>query len=357
MTIAVHINKTDDPEEFAWHAFLQLAELKPDDHFILLFHKAPTALPNNLPANCTPVISGPTIRNNLTRHYWYQYKIPALLSRYQADVFFTSREICCLDTAVPQIMMGNKVRKIATGFAQKYRSRYFQTAKGMVCFRPDVFLKAAKHYGNKVKNILHTGFGIPFLPYSRQGINENNISEYPYFLARVNTRDPEKNILLLKAFSIIKKMQRSSYRLVLLHHEDINNPLPQLNTYRYRQDVVLMQHPGSEMEDTVFREAFAFVNIHPIEESIVDVIRSLHYGKPVCSMLAEAITSEIFGEVIPDNLKNEQMLAGELMRWYKDETIYRQYAQASARFAATYNWQAVTNKLYALCEQAVAQRL
>ena len=84
MTVAAHI--TSDKENVL--SFLSdhlpvLASKNLDDHFIFFTDKIyPPATFKG--GNITQVLISPQIKNSLLLYYWYNYKLPALLKKYNA---------------------------------------------------------------------------------------------------------------------------------------------------------------------------------------------------------------------------------------------------------------------------------
>src|SRR6476620_215193 len=107
MTIAVHISHRKGENinhNFHFSCFTRVAAEEPDHHFIFIFDTAPDP-ELYLDSNCTPVILPPALKNNLLRQFWYNFKVPYTLKKYNADYFVTSDALCSLRTNVPQCML------------------------------------------------------------------------------------------------------------------------------------------------------------------------------------------------------------------------------------------------------------
>ncbi|MFM8759164.1 MAG: glycosyltransferase, partial [Methylophilaceae bacterium] len=86
-----------------------------------------------------------------------------------------------------------------------------------------------------------------------------NDCEYFLFTGGIH---PRKNLLnLLKAFSVFKKWQRSNMKLLVVgrkawQYEDV---LEKLNTYKFREDVVLLDYLDDEELAKITASAYAAV--------------------------------------------------------------------------------------------------
>ena len=107
MTIAAHISLqntvTDTSPGFIYECLVLLAKRFSHNHFIFIFDRAyPPSLISE--KNITPVLMGPPVKNRLLQHYCYNFKIPRLLGKYNAD-YFISTEVCSLRSSVQQLLV------------------------------------------------------------------------------------------------------------------------------------------------------------------------------------------------------------------------------------------------------------
>src|ERR1700709_1229022 len=107
MTIAVHIAvpevQNDLSTNFIYNCFIILAATFPGNHYIFIFDKpfSPALITEK---NITPVLAGPQTKNRLMQYYFYNFKLPRLLNKYNVD-YFVSAEVCSLRTTVPQCLI------------------------------------------------------------------------------------------------------------------------------------------------------------------------------------------------------------------------------------------------------------
>jgi len=102
MTIAVNTRLRGDEqpegyEDFMFECLNRLTKKYIQHQFLFIFDK-PYAESLAFSKNVTPVIAGPDTKNNLRLQYWFNYKVPAVLRRYKADVFISMDGICSMRT-------------------------------------------------------------------------------------------------------------------------------------------------------------------------------------------------------------------------------------------------------------------
>src|SRR5262245_60083883 len=138
MTIAVQISlsgtENDLLDNFNYQCFSLLAGDHPNDHFIFIFDSPfDPSLINH--SNITPVILGPEMKNSLLQYYWYNFKLPRILNKYNASIFISSNHICSLRTEAEQtafikdvhVFRNRKLRDI-----KKYASRFINEAEEII---------------------------------------------------------------------------------------------------------------------------------------------------------------------------------------------------------------------------------
>ncbi|HEX2683559.1 MAG TPA: hypothetical protein VHL77_06485, partial [Ferruginibacter sp.] len=68
-------------KKYTQHKFIFICD-KPDDNS------------HSFPGNVQIVVTGPETKTNLRIQYWFNYKVPAVLQKYKADVFVSLEGIC-----------------------------------------------------------------------------------------------------------------------------------------------------------------------------------------------------------------------------------------------------------------------
>ena len=124
---------------FIFECFSRLAKKYPEHTFLYIFdrefdEKFITS------GNIIPVIAGPSARHPLLWQYWYNYKVPALLRKYKADVFVSPDGFCSLRTRVPQCLVLHDlafihypqfINKSHLRFYNKFTPKFLQKAKSI----------------------------------------------------------------------------------------------------------------------------------------------------------------------------------------------------------------------------------
>lgn len=357
MTIAIHIS-VEHPgnirDNYNFKSFTLLAAQKTEHHFIFIFDDPPEP-ELYLEPNCTPVILLPRLKNNLLRHYWYNFKIPSLLQRYNADVFVTGGIICSLRTNVPQCMViqSTSLHKKSIGaYLNRYLPNFLKKAKNIILINPLVKDELQKRYQVDEKKIVLAPEGIddlvlPALEHVAE-VKDTQTGGYDYFIIDLQNKNIQFLIPALKAFSIFKKWQKSGMKLVLYvkTHQTAFIEKELLN-YKFREHV----HIISADPYRIFSAAYAAFIVEENEFPRLSLY-TMKAGIPVITTANKIAEQMLSGSLqIPFN---QNSIAEKMMLLYKDEHQRNAHIKMGLQTADQYIWKSNLQTLWDTCN-AVAK--
>ncbi len=349
MTIAVHINAGKHEtltDSFNFICFSEMAAAMPDNHFIFIFDTPPHP-ELYLESNCTPVILLPTLKNNLVRHYWYNYKLPVVIDKYNADVFITSGPNCSFRLQIPQYTIVSKKDISLTEksiYLKKFFPAFLKKLHHLFTTEQDAFELLQNRYGLSGNvSLLFPGFrksGSPLTFEEREVTKDSFTQGNEYFLYQVIDQDFEKLRIVLKAFSIFKKWQKSSMRMILQLQSDLSpNIIKELGLYKYRDDII--QSQAGEDSDQLVKSAYAIL----VDNSDIFQVAlpAMSSGVPV--ILKENNNNKILQGVIRISW-TEKNISEQMMRLYKDEHFRRAAIDESVAYSTKYSWKLTAEKIW-----------
>ena len=342
MTIAAHIS-FQSSRSFLLECLTQLAADRPEDHFILCFDTA-SQVPEQLPPNCTVVIISPRLTNSLLLHYWYNFKLPKLLQRYGATCWLTENGIASLALSIRQIMVltpdlipSTKNNIIHKRYRKRYFNRFLSRAAQVIV--PASFIKdelAKAHPLLESKTIV---IASPW-PIAEKITWENkeifitrHLSGHDYILYPVTPATRANVMVMLKAFSIFKKWQRTTMKLVLLLDNTPKDGLVAgFDLYRYREDVTFI---SAEKSIDFISPAYLVAWLPQAYEAADHGLAALRAEVPLISgdVLFNRETYKngaLFTQPEPD------ALAKEIMMLYKDEHLRKALISQGTEIAPPY---------------------
>ncbi len=335
MTIAVHIALHHPHQQagtdFIYNCFSLLAVANPDHHFIFIFDK-PFDTANIRSANITPVLTGPAIKNRLLQHYFYNYKLTRILNKYQTDIF-VSEDVCSLRCNIPQYLVINDLsflhkQNLYNSSDVRYLKRYTSQ-----------FVKKAGRIAvmnHHLKETLQVAYSLPEQKIAVINnavvdkitvLNEkeiNNVKEKltqgkSYFLFFATSISNSNVIVMLKAFSIFKKWQKSNMQLVILFSaSEKDYIIKDLHNYKHREDVKLIHATGLQEQYEIMGAAYAAINLASMEITETEGLKTIAAKVPLITTDNEFFRST-YGNAAAYCQPTEKEVSEKMMLVYKDE--------------------------------------
>jgi hypothetical protein len=362
MTIAVHIALTDPQNgiqsNFNYNCFVILAAKFPSHHFIFIFDKpfSPSLITEK---NITPVLAGPPIRNRLLQHYFYNFKIPRLLNKYNVDLF-VSAGVCSLRTNVSQYLLiddlsflkkKNLFSKAEAGYLKRYTGFFVRKAAMVGVMNASLkktlqktFLKDEDHV-----HILKAGIDPLFRPctYETAEKTKNDFTDgKDYFLFFATAAAITNVITVLKAFSIFKKWQKSGMQLVILYPAAFKKTaIPELSSYKYRSDIKALTAASKEFAASIIAAAYTTIHLPATDASEMEGLMSIHCAVPLITVDNDFCKS-IYHDNALYSITDEKEVSEKLMLLYKDEHSRNRLINGAKTIAVEHNWQNAASLLW-----------
>ncbi|TAL44366.1 MAG: glycosyltransferase, partial [Chitinophagaceae bacterium] len=197
-----------------------------------------------------------------------------------------------------------------------------------------------------------SSFFKPVLQEQREKIKEKYCEGKEYFFCKV-IDDQVVLINLLKAFSQFKKMQKSGMKFLFATNFSgkASSFMQSFATYKYREDVILLNNLSEEETALITASAYAAVIPFSNEETMITVLEALQSGVPAI-VSENAAVKEITGEAsLYSDITNPKDTGEKLMRIYIDENLRTQLAERGKQVAPSYSSQ----KTAELLLQAILQ--
>lgn len=337
----------------------------PEHEFLFLFDR-PFSSEFVYGNNVKTQIIKPQARFALTFRIWYDISLAWAAKKFKADVLVSLDGFCSLTTGIRQVLAvhdlaflhyPNFIAKHHLWFYKMHQKKFLNKAKAIVTVSNYSKQDIVKHYKideNKI-NIVYNAARDVFKPIeesTKHEIKQHYARGHEYFLF-VGGVHPRKNLMrLIKAFSIFKKRQLSSMKLLVVgrlawQYDDI---VEKLKTYKYRDDVILLDYlPDNELAK-VTASAYALVYPSLFEGFGVPIVEAMACGTPV---LCSNITS--MPEIADNagwkfNPEDENDIAQKMMQVYKDETLRSRLIELGFERVKHFSWNESAENLWKIME-------
>ena len=338
---------------FTREVFRRIVQAHPEHQFYFLFDRP--YVPEHLFApNVHPLVVSPPARHPLLWKWWYDVKVPMALKRSKIDLFVSPDGYCSLTTKVPQCMVVHDLgylhhpaayRKSHAAYYRKQVPKFLKKAVSVATVSDFTRQDIITQYGTPADKIsvVYSGVKAGFGPISfeeKQQVKEQYTDGKEYFIY-TGALQPRKNLInLLKAFSLFKKRQRVSWKLVLAGRLAWKNDefLNLLKTYKYRDDVVLTGYVPEADLVRLIGASYSLVYPSLFEGFGVPVLEAMACGVPPLTSQGTSM-QEIGGEAALYFDPNDPAdMADKLMLIYKDESLRSRLVSRGASVVSQYTW-------------------
>ena len=285
--------------------------------------------------NATKVIRRFTLGHPLLLNIWYNLKLPAILKKYQADLFVSFDGFCSLTTRLPQCVLLSDLlsysshgSRVPLFFYKRYMHKILQRASVLVCWsdfkKKDLMLRYSVN--EKKLNVVYPAAEEIFQPLNdlvKEEVRKKYCDEKNYFVYAGVIQQRNDLLNLLKAFSVFKKRQKSNWKLVLAGSVGQYDKkfMGDLRSYKYRSDVVVAANEKQDDAARVIGSAYALICAAYSDGSVFPILQALKCQVPVIA--ADTPTGrEIAGDAaLYANPAHPENIADQMMLLYKDESL------------------------------------
>jgi glycosyltransferase involved in cell wall biosynthesis len=371
MRIAVNTRflKKNNLEGYGYyiHELMQrITKQHPEHEFLFLFDQ-PFDSSFVYSTNVTAKIIKPKARHGFSFRYWYDIKLTLAAKKFKADVIVSLDGFCSLTTSIPQVLAVHDlafihypkfIPKLHLLFYKLHQKRFLNKAKAIVTvseFSKQDIIEQYKVSSNKI-SIVYNATRTIFKPfeYADKDFVKRHYAEGNEFFLFVGGIHPRKNLLqLLKAFSIFKKKQLSSMKLLIAgklswQFDDI---LEKIKTFKFRDDVVLLDYvPEAELAK-ITAASYALIYPSYFEGFGVPIIEAMQCGVPVACSNTSSMPEVAGDAALLFNPIDANDIAQQMLLLYKDEVLRNELIQKGFKRADQFSWDESAQKLWQIIEQ------
>jgi glycosyltransferase involved in cell wall biosynthesis len=360
-------NTNRDYRNFVSESFRRIVKDQPEHEFIFISDKYVNQ-DAIVTENSIRVLLGSPGNNPISWKWWYDIKIPALLKKYKADLFVSCDGCCSLTTKVPQCLFINDlsflsfpefVKKSHLLFFKRYVPKFLQKAKSIVVVSEFIKNELVKNYGTAFEKLICVNSApaeiFKAIRNTEKKLTKERLTEgKEYFLYAGPIRADNNLINLLKAFSIFKKTQQSSMKLVLAGEiiKDDKSVSENLKTYKYRNDIVILPEVSESELVKIMGAAYALINPNFYDGFGILAIEAMLAEIPVLTSentAAKEIAKDAALYLNPSIISD---IAAQMMTLYKDEELRKKLIEKGKLISEKQGWDKTVKLLWQSIEKS-----
>lgn len=341
MNIAIHISSSFHTPPFSINRFfaLRLAASRPEDQFYFIYDKSEDIMPD-VPVNVINHVLRPAPNNRMMLGFWGNFLLRKYLKKNDVQLFVGAGNKIFTDEHMKEIVLVWNKDLLKHSFRFSANSPFLKKAllipgrnSGISNFEKVVFtLPGSFETDKEIDEEMKVSF------------RQNNCEGFEFFLYLISEKDGKQlQISLLKAFSRFKKWQRSGMKLVILEETGKTPIIPELSSYKYREDVLLISHSDEEKKRTILASAFTGISLHSglLSDPAIEMIR---LGVPVITLDSEE-NKAVFKEAATYTNGEEADMAKILIESYKNEWFREEQILKGKTLTKKANWEDFTSRL------------
>jgi glycosyltransferase involved in cell wall biosynthesis len=364
MRIAVNTRMLlrDRLEGIGWYSYEILQRLvqdHPNDHFIFFFDR-PWDPDFVFGPNVTPVKVSPPARHPLLFWIWFELRLPALLRRHRADVFFSPDGFLSLRSPVPTLLTVHDLAyKHFPGHVTALQRAYYRHFMPRFMHRADHILAVSEATRLDILDsgisahrvsVAHNGANPRFLPAAEadcRTLKAEITGGRPFFLY-VGAIHPRKNVArLVRAWTLFRAQSGQPHCLVLLGRmawmaDDVREAI---GSSPFRDDILAVGYQGDRLP--LFYSA---------AEALVYVSRFEGFGIPILEAMCcetAVITSDVSS--MPEVAGNAALLvdptdtsaiAAAMQRLAADPLLREDLIRAGRHQRQKFSWDQAAAKVW-----------
>lgn len=222
-------NKLEGIGWFTYESFKRIVQQHPEHEFFFIFDRS-YSKEYVFAENVTPIVVGPPARHPILIYLWYEYSIPRVLKKIDADVFISPDAFTSLSVKIPNLVVLHDLNfeHYPENLPLKFRwyYRHFTPKFAAEATRIATVSHFSKHdivYNYNVPSdkidVVYNGSGALYKPVGdveKQKVREEITAGDDYFLF-VGALNPRKNLAnIFKAFDIYKANSNSFTKFVVV---------------------------------------------------------------------------------------------------------------------------------------------
>ena len=275
---------------FTYETLKRICRDHPEHEFIFAFDR-PYSEDFIFSENIIPEVAFPPARHPILWYWWFEWSIPRLIKKYDADLFLSTDGFTSLRAKIKNVLVihdlafehypqyvPNIYRQFYKTFSPKYAQRAERIATVSQYSKNDI-INSYKIADEKI-DVVYNGVNDRYSPLTqdeKQKARQQYAQGNPYF-AYIGSLHPRKNILtLLKAFETFKQTDSGNVKLLLTGRLAWSNKemMEFYDSMEFKDDVIFIGHANVEEIRLILGGSLALVYVSLFEGFGIPLIEAM----------------------------------------------------------------------------------
>ncbi|MEX0986252.1 MAG: glycosyltransferase family 1 protein [Bacteroidales bacterium] len=320
--------------------------------------------------NVVPIVLKPPTRHPLLWYFWFEWRIPHLLKKIDADMFLSTDGFLSLRSRVKTCLVIHDInfehrpqdlpyfsRKFYRYFYPRYARAAVRLATVSEFSRRDI-INNYEIDENKI-DLVYNGASKNFFPVNEARMEETR-QKYsegaPYFVF-VGSIHPRKNIRnLLRAFELFRQEYKSPFKLVIVGKKIFLTRVmeEQLEMMKFKDDVIFTGRLVPQDLNDVVASSWALTFVPYYEGFGIPLVEAMNCDIPI---VASNVTSlpEIAGDAaIYTKPESPGSIRDGMIRIVKEKGLREDLIEKGRKRRQLYSWDNTANELWKTIEKVLS---
>jgi len=342
-------NRLEGIGRFSYEILKRITQNHPEHQFYFIFDR-PFHSSFMFGKNITPIVLSPPTRHPVLWYYWLEHKIPKLLQKINADLFFSPDGFISLKAPCPSIPVIHDINferypqftpRLTSAYYRHFFPKYAHIAKHVFTVSQFSKQEIAQLYHIPDNKITVAYNGLPkVFSHTISGIPSPKTTSEPYFLF-VGALSPRKNVTnLLLAFDIFKQQDKHNFKLLIVGNKmhqtkEIAQTYSQMN---YKNNVIFK----GRVEDTqlldIYQQAFALVFVPLYEGFGIPLLEAMAAQIPIIASHTSSLPEIAKKAALYVSPTNTKSIAEAMQKLANDKLKYKQMVEYGTQRLKNFSW-------------------
>ncbi len=361
-------NKLDGIAWFTYHTLKEMTQKHSDFEFIFIFDR-PFSQDFIFSKNIIPVSIFPPARHPFLWFLWFEFVIPKILKKYNANIFLSPDGYVSLHTKIPTISVMHDINFMhrpkdlpfwVRNYYQYYFPKFAQKAKRIATVSEYSKNDISQTFSipKKKIDVVYNGSNSLYKPLNESEKNQvkQKYSQNTDYFIFIGTLHPRKNVAnLLLAFDKFRKNIQQNFKILIVGSEMFKTS-EMFNVYskmEYKNDVIFTGWLPPEELSKVLGAAFSLTFVPFFEGFGIPVLESMYCDVPVLSSNTTSLP-EVCGEaailVNPDSVDS---ISEGMLKIFSDKNLRNSLIEKAKTQREKFSWQKTSEKLWNCLEKCL----
>lgn len=353
---------------FTYEVLSRLTTAYPEHEFFFLFDR-PYDPSYVFSKNVTPIVVSPPARHPILFYLWFEWRLPAVLTKLQADVFLSPDNFLSLRSKVPTVLVTHdlapfhfpeQITPLQRWYYQHYLPKFNRRAEKIVAVSSYTKQDIVRQFGiadSKI-TVACNGCREVFRPLSekeKQTVRDAFANGKPYYLY-VGAVHPRKNVHgLIRAFDLFKQNTGADAKLLIAGRcaWRASEALSAWIASSCKEDIHFLGYLDHDKLPALTGAAFAASYVSFFEGFGIPLLEAMSCAVPVITSNTSSMP-EVVGDagLLVDPFQPES-IANAMQQLWQDPNLYLQKATAGVEQNKKFSWDRAADIVYEAIREAL----